>query len=168
MADTFDLYAIVYSMKGRQRTDIDNLKDQIIERLNSGEPQASICRWLDCKESTLYSRLDKWRVRHLKNQSRKGMKKPDCYVDINKHLVNGSLVQSSRLKAYLFREGLKSRHCEQCKRSTWEEQPIPLELDHINGQPYDNRIENLRILCPNCHALTPTYRAKNKRSVRGC
>ncbi len=38
---------------------------------------------------------------------------------------------------------------------------MPLELDHVNGDPTDNRLENLRILCPNCHALTDNYRGRN-------
>lgn len=41
-------------------------------------------------------------------------------------------------------------------------QPIPLELDHIDGNHQNNALQNLRLLCPNCHALTPTFRDKNK------
>ena len=51
--------------------------------------------------------------------------------------------------------------CEECGLAVWNGRPIPLELDHVNGRYTDNRLENLRILCPNCHAQTPTYRAKN-------
>jgi len=41
--------------------------------------------------------------------------------------------------------------------------PITLELDHINGDNLDNKLENLRILCPNCHSQTPTYKSKNRK-----
>jgi hypothetical protein len=59
---------------------------------------------------------------------------------------------TNRLKRRLLASGLKSRVCEVCKGTTWNGQPMPLELDHVNGCRSDNRIENLRILCPNCHA----------------
>lgn len=51
--------------------------------------------------------------------------------------------------------------CSNCKLSEWMGQKIPIEVDHINGVHTDNRMENLRFLCPNCHALTDTYKGKN-------
>jgi hypothetical protein len=53
------------------------------------------------------------------------------------------------------------RECSSCKFAVWLGQPIPLEIDHINGIHSDNRIDNLRFLCPTCHALTDTYKGKN-------
>ena len=56
------------------------------------------------------------------------------------------------------------RSCSRCQNTDWPGQPIPLELDHINGDHPDNRLNNLRLLRPNCHALTPTCRGKNRAS----
>lgn len=54
----------------------------------------------------------------------------------------------------------RGHRCENCKLSNWLDNLIPLELEHINGNSLDNEINNLKLLCPNCHALTPTYRRK--------
>jgi hypothetical protein len=78
-------------------------------------------------------------------------------------LVDGSKIGGSALLRRLIREGIKDRRCESCLRTTWLDQPVPLELDHVNGDPTDNRLENLRALCPNCHALTATYCGRNRR-----
>lgn len=79
-------------------------------------------------------------------------------------LIKGSTYQSHKLKNRLFKEGYKKRICELCG---WCKQAkdgrIPLELDHINGIHSDNRLENIRILCPNCHSLQDTHRGRNKR-----
>ena len=66
-----------------------------------------------------------------------------------------------KLRQRLIKEGLKLHQCESCLCETWMGQPIPLELDHINGDRWDSRLENLRLLCPNCHAQTDTYRGRN-------
>lgn len=80
---------------------------------------------------------------------------------IEDYLVRGSRVPSAKLRVRLIREGLKTHRCELCERTHWRGQPIPLELDHIDGDRFNNELENLRLLCPNCHALTPTYRGRN-------
>lgn len=74
-------------------------------------------------------------------------------------------VGSHALKKKLFKAGLKTPKCELCG---WCEVSvdgrIPVELDHTNGNKLDNRIQNLRILCPNCHSLQITHRGCNKKS----
>jgi len=74
---------------------------------------------------------------------------------------NSGYRHGSRLLKRLVSEGIFERTCMGCRLSEWMGGPIPLELDHINGKRSDNRIENLRALCPNCHALTDTYRGRN-------
>lgn len=80
-------------------------------------------------------------------------------------LTENSSYQSFKLKKRLLKEGYKEYRCEKCKLTEWEGQQIPLELHHINGNNMDNRIENIQLLCPNCHALTSNYRGKNKSAL---
>jgi hypothetical protein len=94
-------------------------------------------------------------------QGRGGRKNP-----IENILVAESWYQSFKLKRRLFASGLKIPKCEMCG---WAKQSvdgrIPLELDHINGDRRDNRLANLRVLCPNCHSLQPTHRGRNKNKI---
>ena len=83
--------------------------------------------------------------------------------DIKEYLSNEFPILSHKLKNRLIKEGLKEHKCECCGITEWNGKPAPIELDHINGNHHDNRLENLRILCPNCHAQTNTYRGKNKK-----
>ena len=64
------------------------------------------------------------------------------------------------VRAFLISEC--GHRCWECGLDKWQGQPIPLEVDHINGDHYDNSQENLRILCANCHSLTPTFRNKKR------
>ncbi|MFZ3557806.1 HNH endonuclease signature motif containing protein [Streptomyces sp. BH055] len=72
-------------------------------------------------------------------------------------------VPGVRLRRELVRLGVPEQ-CATCRRTEWQGEPIPLEVDHINGDWWDNRAENLRPLCPNCHSTTDTYRGRRRRS----
>lgn len=81
-------------------------------------------------------------------------------------LIKDSPYSSScHLKKRLLKEGVKQWICEDCLNSEWNGEKIPLELEHSNGDNTDHRIENIKLLCPNCHAQTPFYRGKNKLST---
>ena len=64
-----------------------------------------------------------------------------------------------------YRKATGINHCEVCQLSEWQGQPIPLEIHHKNGNNTDNRMENLMLLCPNCHALTDNYRGRAQLSA---
>jgi len=72
------------------------------------------------------------------------------------------------LKKRLLSESLLVYKCNVCGLKEWNSQTISLQLDHINGDRYDNRIENLRLLCPNCHTQTPTYGSKRFKTFNHC
>lgn len=80
-------------------------------------------------------------------------------------LCKYSSLSSSNVKTLVYRLGLKHNQCELCGISEWQGKPIICELHHINGNSTDNRIENLKILCPNCHSQTDNFRSRNRVKV---
>jgi hypothetical protein len=81
--------------------------------------------------------------------------------------VDNSTYSRSALKQRLFREGYKPRYCELCGQGEeWHGKPMGLILDHVNGVNNDNRLENLRIVCPNCAATLDTHCGRANRYVR--
>ena len=81
-------------------------------------------------------------------------------------LVENSAFSRGHLKERLYAEGLKARRCEICGQDeNWHGRQISLILDHINGVGTDNRLENLRIVCPNCAASLPTHCGRNVKMI---
>ena len=80
-------------------------------------------------------------------------------------LCEHSSLSSSNAKTLAFKLGLKYNKCEICGLSEWLGTPIQCELHHINVDPTDNRVENLQILCPNCHSQTDNFRSRNRTKV---
>jgi len=83
-------------------------------------------------------------------------------------LVLASTYQTtSHLKARLIKEGVLENRCAICDQpALWRGLPLVLILDHMNGDRSDHRIENLRLLCPNCNSQQPTFAGKNKGRYR--
>ncbi len=103
----------------------------------------------------------------ITNQSGKGMKKNkiDGQGKIPlQEIFNGKhpQYQANKLRKRLFVEKYKEQKCEVCGIENWLGKSISLELDHIDGNRYNHSLDNLRIICPNCHSQTHTYRGKNK------
>lgn len=84
---------------------------------------------------------------------------------IQDYLSNKYAIGSHKLKLRLLREKIKQHICEKCGNTKWLENPIPLELHHIDGNSENNLLENIQFLCPNCHTLTNNYRGKGKKLV---
>jgi len=80
-----------------------------------------------------------------------------------------TILQKSRtrstIKRRLLAAGKIQNRCDFCGLSEWRGQPLSIQIDHINGIRDDHRLENLRMLCPNCHAQTETYGAKNRKRL---
>jgi 5-methylcytosine-specific restriction endonuclease McrA len=99
------------------------------------------------------------------NQAGVGLKKERPKIPIQNIIIEGKQpqYQTYKLKKRLITEGYKQNKCEECGIEDWNNKELNMELDHIDGDRTNHLIENLRIICPNCHAQTSTYRAKNKR-----
>ena len=97
---------------------------------------------------------------HLKGKSHDWARS----IPLNEILVERSTYGGGTflLKKRLIKAGYFSEKCYHCGLTEWMGNPIPTHLEHKNGDRYDNRIENLTLLCPNCHALTETYAGRNK------
>jgi 5-methylcytosine-specific restriction endonuclease McrA len=103
------------------------------------------------------------------NQGRRGYTKKDGrkpnkkIIAYSKVLVENSTYKRENLKRRLIEDGILEYKCSICGINEWNNKKIVLEIDHINGINNDNRIENLRLLCPNCHSQTEHFRGRNKK-----
>lgn len=71
--------------------------------------------------------------------------------------------QTFKLKNRLIKENVKENKCEVCGIKDWNGKQLIMQLDHIDGDPHNHKLENLRLICPNCHCQTETWCGKNKQ-----
>ncbi len=144
------------------RTDIINCRKEIEFWISQKMSKAYICRELRCRPETLDSYLKKFGLRYQGNKSGEGKRSP-VRKNASEYLFNGSTINPYKLKLKLIADNVKRKMCENCEGKICLGIEIPLELHHINGNRFDNRIENLQILCPNCHALTENYSGRKTK-----
>lgn len=133
-----------------------------------------VCAKSDCSNAISYkarktskycSRSCSASVNNFKNPKRTAAPKPITRSEITETKFQlGILTNRSTLKRKLV--SIYGHKCSICLNTEWCGKPIPIELDHINGNAGDNQPRNLRLLCPNCHSQTPTAKGKNKGNGR--
>jgi hypothetical protein len=84
-----------------------------------------------------------------------------------KQLLDSVKRNRTRVKGRLLKAGLLANRCQACGITEWRGQLLNMQLDHVNGVKNDNRLANLRMLCPNCHIQTPTFSGRNQKRIRG-
>lgn len=84
----------------------------------------------------------------------------------NDYLTNSKPISSFKLKERLIKENIKENRCEVCGLTEWQNKPLSCQLHHIDGNNCNNNINNLIMLCPNCHSQTETFSGRNKKKIK--
>lgn len=154
--------------------DID--KDNLVEMVNGSNSLSAVLKKLGMTTKgtssfqSLKRRLleDKIDYSHIKLglNSNKGKKFPNApKLPLSEFLIENSNASRANIRKRLIKEGVLEYKCSKCDIKDWQNEPISLQLDHINGVPDDNRLCNLRLLCPNCHSQTKNFAGRaNKKN----
>lgn len=144
-------------------TKYPNWKELVQEASLSTSSASEAASKLDIK----YDTYKKYAIKYgcfVTNQAGKGISKPSTQSIPLTEILDGKhpQYQSNKLRKRLLDEGYFQYKCYSCNSTEWLGKPIPLELEHIDGNSSNNKLNNLTLLCPNCHAFTDTYRGRNK------
>lgn len=147
--------------------------EQIIQAIENFSTMSQAAASLGIHLSTMKERAIKLGI-YAPNQGRKNIPRPDQQQSIDRTISLDEILdgkhptyQTHRLRLRLIATGIKEQKCELCGTSHWRGEQLSLILDHINGINDDHRLVNLRIICPNCDSLLPTFCGRNKKNGAG-
>lgn len=129
----------------------------IHKMIDANRPKFEIARVLNVKYATLDKYLKEFGIDYKGNPNRKGIPHLEGRTLVEEYLNGNRNTTASNLRNKLIESGIKAERCECCGRTEWMGEKIPLELHHKNMNHNDNRLENLQILCSNCHSLAHEY-----------
>ena len=128
-------------------------------------------------QATLRKKIEEWEIDISHFTGQRWQESPNQIVvfpskekySLDQVFIKNSPVTQKVLRGYVERHNILEYKCQTCGcDGHWQNGIISLEIDHINGDNTDNQVTNLRYLCPNCHALTETYRGRNKALKSEC
>jgi len=143
-------------------------KQQLEEAIKATSSMSAAAAYMQIHFSTFKRHALKYDLYNT-NQSGKGISKQrqdgEGKIPL-KEILEGKhpQYQTFKLKKRLYQEGLKQNVCEECGISEHNNKPIECELDHIDGDKTNHLLKNLRVLCPNCHSQTHTFRFKRGKN----
>jgi hypothetical protein len=128
------------------------------------------------KDITLHkaaAKLDMTTVTLWRRAKKLGLKWSEKKISFNRvsvwEIIEGlhPHFQTFKLKHKLLEEGIMENVCDECGITEWNGRPLNMQLDHKDGNSHNHKLENLRMICPNCHAQTETFCGKKKRNITG-
>lgn len=142
-------------------------KELLQENIKNCYSFAELCKRLGLRPEgsnpkTIRKKLDQYEIDYSHFHGKGWNKLTHCSygntgLPLDQFFTIHSSATTSKVRNRLLKNNLKENKCEECGISTWKDKPIVIQLHHINGNNTDNRIENLQMLCPNCHSQTDSY-----------
>lgn len=140
-----------------------NINKEIIDACSTYDTMLQAAKSINIPYSTFKRKaisLGVWNT----NQGGKNIKRGHTYP-LSDYFENKRGVTSYNLKLRLFAEGVKTKQCEECSIEDWCNKKISFELHHVDGDSKNNRLDNLKILCPNCHSQTDNFRFRGRTRI---
>lgn len=145
-----------------KRNVIEENLNLINEMIKANKPKFEIARRINLNYDTFNKYLKEFNIDYKGNPSRKGLEHSESKIPLEKITSNEVPYSTCSLKKRLIKDGIKEEKCEECGLTSWRGEKINFELHHIDGNHYNNSLDNLKLLCPNCHSQTKGFRSHKK------